>query len=186
MEYEDQGLGMMNLWPEWIGTPLQMLSGISLVSILGLMIKSQLANRKLSLEEKVLTATTETEARKHLLAEVESLRTSIHRQSERHSTELASAEARYAARAKDAEDRHEECIESRDALRARLIAVEDEMHCKTSALRDLVAGLRRIITQASALHAIEITENLSTDVREAAERVDRLFREGRYTNDDKC
>ncbi len=173
-------------WLSWAGTPFQAISSISLVGILGLMLRAQLANRKLSLEEKVLTATTETEARKHLLAEVESLRTSIHRQSERHSTELASAEARYSARAKDAEDRHEECVESRDALRARLIEVEQEMHCKTSALRDLVAGLRRIITQASALHAIEIAENLSTEVRDAAERVDRLFREGRYQNDDKC
>lgn len=167
-------------WPAWIGTPLQFISASSLLAILGLMSRTYLANRKLSLETKVLDATTDTEARKILLSEVLSLRDALGKQSERHSNALNAAEDRYAARTKDAEARHLECVESRDGIRARLREVEDEMHDKTSALRDLVAGLRRIITQASALHAMEISANLSDDVRNAAERVDRLFREGNY------
>lgn len=182
---ESEGLAL-NDWPTWLGTPLQALAALPLLGIFGLMLRTWIANRKLDLETRVLDATTDTEARKILLSEVLSLREALVKQSERHRAEIGEvedrsntraheAEGRYKARAEEAEARHAECVESRDSIR-------EELRVKVDALRDLVSGLRRIITQASALHAIEISENLSEDVKAAAERVDRIFREGRYSH----
>jgi flagellar motility protein MotE (MotC chaperone) len=155
----------------------QWITPVSLMTILGFVVRWQLGLRKLRIEAKQVdvnaeqvTQTAEADIRDHYADEVRQLREQLNGQGERHRQSIASIEARYQEALTNSERKHEECARDRDHLRD-----------KVQALKDLVAGLRRIITQTSASQAIRLSSDpaseieIPDDIREAAERVDRLF-----------
>jgi hypothetical protein len=162
-------------WPQWIGSPLQAGSLAILVAIFGLVVRWQLGLRKLKIEAAAVEITAqqvhdadEADIRDHYAHEVEQLRDRLDRQSVRHRDELAEKERRHRAERKEDEDRHRACLRDNDELR-------DKLH----AVKDLAAGLQRIITQASASKAILIAGHapgeIPEEIRLAAERVELLF-----------
>lgn len=70
------------------------------------------------------------------------------------------------------ERRHKECETARDDFKE-----------KVGALRDLVAGLNRVILQASKDKVLALGDYPSEEVHDAAERVDKLFRKGKGNGD---
>jgi hypothetical protein len=140
------------------------ISPVALCAILGLVVRWQYGIRKLRIEARRVEITgeevvhkDEADIRDHYAEEVRQLRERLDAQAERHRVILA-----------EAEDRHEQCKRERDDLR------DDSRK-----LKDIVAGLIRIITQASASKAILLDSAASAYVRDAALRIDMLFEERR-------
>lgn len=166
---------MSDLWPTWIGSPLQAGSLAVLVTICGIVVRWQLGLKKISVEAAQVEVTAqkvhdedEADIRDHYANEVRQLRQRLDDQSRRHRVAMSLKERQHRIERKADEDRHRECMKDNDELR-------DKVH----ALKDLAAGLQRIITQASASKAILIAGTapgeIPEEIREAAERVERLF-----------
>lgn len=131
-----------------------------LLAILGIIVKWQYALRKLRIEADQVEVSAlgvrnadEADIRDHYADEVRQLRERLDAQAARHKDVL-----------QDSEDRHEQCKRERDEIR------EDARK-----LKDIVAGLIRIIVQASASQAIRLDSSASNYVRDAAQRIDILF-----------
>lgn len=148
------------------------ISPVALLGILGLVVRWQHGIRKLAIEARRVDITAaevdlkdEADIRDHYADEVRQLRERLDAQSERHRVILAGSE-----------ERHEQCKREREELR------DDARK-----LKDIVAGLIRIITQASASKAILLDSTASTYVRDAAKRIDMLFapREEPHHDDDR-
>jgi len=136
------------------------ISPVALTAILGLVIKWQYGIRKLRIEARSVEIQAveiadrdEADIRDHYADEVRQLRERLDAQAGRHRDDLNAVE-----------QRHEECRRERDDLR------DDSRK-----LKDIVAGLIRIITQASASKAILLDSAASDYVRDAAKRIDILF-----------
>jgi hypothetical protein len=173
----------MSDWPAIVGTIPGWITSAGVVAILGLVLRWQLGLRKLKIEAAQVEITAqqvhdadEADIRDHYANEVEQLRDRLDRQSVRHRDELAEKEKRHRAERKEDEDRHRACLRDNDDLR-------DKLH----AVKDLAAGLQRIITQASASRAILIAGHapgeMPEEVRAAAERVELLFQNEREGGD---
>lgn len=157
------GVTLEHLWRDlgpFLESVRPWISPTALVAILGFVIKWQYGLRKLAIEARRVEITADevehkdgADIRDHYADEVRRLGTRLDEQSERHRQILAAAE-----------ERHEECKRERDALR------DDSRK-----LKDIVAGLIRIITQASARQAILLDSTASAYVRDAALRIDMLF-----------
>ncbi len=165
----------MNSWPQWIGTPLNLLSWTTLVGIFSLLLRAQILNRRAANEERKVEVDAEKGIRDHYADEVSQLRATVIRQGERHRDEMIAADKHWREAVQAAEERHEECQKSRDELRKAFLLAGDESRSQIEALRDLVAGLQRVILQNSAAGVLSLGDSASPEVRAAAERVDALF-----------
>lgn len=135
-------------------------SPAALLAILGVVVRWQLGLRKLKIQADQVEVSAqevsnkdEADIRDHYADEVRQLRERMDRQSERHREIL-----------QESDRKHEECQKDRERLR------ED-----SSSLKDIVRGLIRIITQASASQAIFLGPEASAEIRAAAKRVESLF-----------
>lgn len=155
----------MGQLPDFLGSLPAWITAGGMVTLVGVVLTHLRGLRKLKIEARQVDInavqvdkTDGADIRDHYAEEVRQLREQLNGQGERH---------RLAQEASDR--RHEECVREREILRDQV-----------RALKDLVSGLRRIITQASASRAIRIAGEepgeIPEDILAAAERVEELFR----------
>lgn len=165
MGVQDQGLGvtLAELWSAlgpFLESVRPWISPVALTGILGIVLSHRLGLLKVKVEaDRVEVQAREVDhkddadIRDHYADEVAALRKRLDEKSDEHRRIL-----------REAEDRHDQCKRERDELR------DDSRK-----LKDIVAGLIRIITQASASKAILLDGAASAYVRDAALRIDMLF-----------
>lgn len=149
-----------NHLPAFAGTLPGWITSGGVIGILALFLRYNLGIRKLRIEAgrveveaNEVSDRDEADIRDHYADEVRQLRERLDRQSERHREILAASDLK-----------HEDCQRDREQLR------ED-----SRSLKDIVRGLIRIITQASASKAILLDSHASAEVLAAARRVELLF-----------
>lgn len=135
-----------------------------LLGIFGLLLRQQVQNRRIGVDEKRVRLDDDKDIRDHYADEVRQLRDQVVKQGERHRAVLREVDKDYKASLTAAESRHDECVQQRDELRDQV-----------RALKDLVDGLQRVILQNSASGVIALGDAVHPDVRAAAERVEELF-----------
>jgi hypothetical protein len=153
-------MGFLDHLPAFAGSLPAWITSAASVSLLGVVLRYRLGLGRLKVDAGKVEVTAlevsgkdEADIRDHYADEVKQLRNRLDQQSERHRQELM-AEAQ----------KHDLCQKDREQLR-------DDGR----ALKDVVAGLIRIIAQASASKAISLDTTASVYVREAAERVQLLY-----------
>jgi len=163
-------------WYSIFGTLPGWITSAGVLSILGIIVRWHLGQRKLQIEAQQVEVnalgvrnTDEADIRDHYAEEVKQLREQLNGQGERHRNQILAIEQRHREQMDAAERRHDDCVKIREELRDQV-----------SALKDLVAGLRRVIVQASASQAISIAGTkpgeVPEDILAAALRVEEVFR----------
>lgn len=152
-----------NLGP-FLETVRPWISPVALTAILGVVLSHRLGLRKLSIEaervhieERAVEDKDEADIRDHYAQEVAALRSALQAQSTRHREETDGIVAKL-----------RECRASEDGLLD-----------KVRELKDVVAGLIRIITQASASEAIRLGPAASAEIQAAARSVSLILVERR-------
>lgn len=164
--------------PPFVGTLPGWITSIGVVSLLAIVARVYLGRVKLAIDATKVKIEDEENIRDHYASEVAALRSALQaasaarnereREIDRRNTEaLETAERRYKAALEHAEEKHEQCKKERDELR-------DDGR----GVRDIVAGLIRIITQASASRAILLSSDSSDYIRDAAQRINMLYAPG--------
>lgn len=149
----------------YLGTLPQQISALSLVALLGLVLRYRLGWRRLSIEGQKQQDTDEADIRDHYAQEVAALRQKLADMHLQFRADLLELETRYRKMLNDSEDRHEQCMADRDILRERVNQLEDELR-----------GLIRVITQASIDRVLMIGTEMPDDIREAALRVENIIK----------
>lgn len=152
-------------WPSLTGTVAGWVTAGGVTTIAAILAYVYIWRGRIAVDAKRVANENEADIRDHYADEVRQLRQQLERQSTRHGRVLRVAEGRARQAALDAEARHEQCVRDRDELRD-----------KVWALKDQVSGLVRLLLQNSAAGTLILSaDQVSNAVREAAERVDRLF-----------
>lgn len=145
----------------WLSTTALTASAI----FLGLLLKHHLGLKRIALDKEIAGNADEADIRDHYADEVRQLRERLDGQSERHRIATETETERHKEEMAAADRRHEECVNAREELRE-----------KVWALKDQVMGLVRLLITNSARGTLALSEDeVSGHVREAAERVERLF-----------
>lgn len=169
----------MEQLPDFLGSVPAWITAGGMTTLVGVVLLHLRGIRKLKIEATQVEITAKTseqglknadtaDIRDHYAEEVKQLREQLRGQGERHRNEIEVLKKSYREEARASDDRHEACVRGREELRDQ-----------NRALKDLVHGLRRIITQASASQAIRIDGlapgEMPDDIIEAARRVEELF-----------
>lgn len=160
--------------PGWI-TAISTSTGV--VTLITMYWRRGIALRKLNIEQKIADNVDAADIRDHYADEVQKLRDRLDAQSlgfkarldendEHYRGIIDRLERRYAEAAEASQQRHEECMADREKLRSEV-----------GILRNEINGLVRVITQASIDRVIALGEEVSDDVRQAAERAQQYINE---------
>lgn len=164
--------------PELLGTIPQWFTVAGVASILGIVLRYRLGWKRLNIEDQKQKDTDEADIRDHYADEVRQLRDKLDKQSGQFRRDLTDLEDRYRGLLEatenrwqrllsDSEKRHDECMADRDHLRERVNALENELN-----------GLIRMIAQNSANKVLQLGDDVSDDIRAAAERVEIILKKG--------
>ncbi len=125
-------------------------------------------NRKANLDDRIQADSQENILRDHYAKEVHELRNKLALRDKEFRQDLVDLETRYQTLLETTEKRYRALLVEAEQSNARLKE-------RVNDLEDELRGLVRIITQASADKVISLTAQVPSDIREAAERVDRLL-----------
>lgn len=167
----------MEPWSPLLGTLPGWITATGIVGMFGILVRWRLGIGKQKIESDQVILANESDIRDHYAAEVQGLRSALAASSSRHLDRERELDERYRASLTETEGRYRGLLSDADQQHRSCMKDLDEQRDKVEALRDLVAGLNRIITQASVSKAIQLGDMVSSDVEAAAQRVETLFRQ---------
>jgi Aconitase A len=144
---------------DFVGTLPGWITAGSLVTLLGFLLRNQVANRKIGVDRLALDNAAAATIGNLYAEEVKALRLRLDENSKAFRAQLTEVEERYKELLKDSDRRHDECERERVKL-----------HNEVAVLRKEIDGLVRVITQASIDRVIMLGDEVPEHIREAAQR----------------